>query len=91
MGGDYGGGGGTGGIYIPPNILGKKCFGAEDLGCLGGENWRKGVKKEGRQLRRCLTERSTDVSFPKKGRQIFVSPIGPPNFRDKSPPLLRST
>jgi hypothetical protein len=37
-------------------------------------NWRKGVKKKGRQLRRCLTERSTDVSFPKKGRQIFVSP-----------------
>jgi hypothetical protein len=57
-----------------------------DLGG-GGENWRKGVKK-GRQLRRCLTERSTDVSFPKKGRQIFASPQSvPPNFRDKSPPL----
>jgi hypothetical protein len=43
MGGDYGGTGGfpptfrVGDIvsYIPPNILGKKCFGAQDLGCLG--------------------------------------------------------
>jgi hypothetical protein len=68
--------------YIPQHFK-KKMFRRPRSGVSWGENWRKGVKK-GRQLRRCLTERSTDVSFPEKGRQIFVCPQSVPPTSETS-------
>jgi hypothetical protein len=47
-----------------------------DMGYLGpkiGGKLEIVTKKKGRQVGRSLKKRSTDVSFPKKGRQLFVA------------------